>query len=246
MTKEHLPFKALYKGVDKNQNRAAIIKICLDCNRSKSLWDQEFLAVYGHLLDISRAEKAQDSLKKINEVNNTTTFAIIASRTATITGDSIAKVSGIPTDLISQWFSLCGRGIYYYFKRKPFEGVGISIIPKVIDHNISAKNYKNTQERQGFTENIYEISKSCNISLSQQEGQPPLVKTTMVNQQTNRMFSIVGFFIEEESQLIKTKQNNPVNLDFEKPLRFAEPRKIHKVSFKENGGYSYEESTKSK
>jgi len=41
-TKEHLPFKALYKGLDVKDN-PAIIKICSDCNQTKSIWDQEIL-----------------------------------------------------------------------------------------------------------------------------------------------------------------------------------------------------------
>lgn len=50
-TKEHLPFKALYKGLDVKDN-PAIIKICRDCNQTKSIWDQEILALYGHIFNI--------------------------------------------------------------------------------------------------------------------------------------------------------------------------------------------------
>ncbi len=42
-TKEHLPFKALYKGLGVKDN-PAIIKICRYCNQTKSIWDQEILA----------------------------------------------------------------------------------------------------------------------------------------------------------------------------------------------------------
>lgn len=239
MTKEHLPFKALYKGIDQAQNRAAVIKICFECNQKKSIWDQEFLSVYGHLLDIQRAQKAQNSLKTINDVSDAMTFALVASRITTKTGDTLAKFNGVPTNLISQWFNLCGRGIYYYFKRKAFRGVGLSIIPEVIDHNMKASTYKADSGRDGFTEDICHISECCSISISQQEGQSPFVKTSIINKKNDRMFSIAGFFIEEESQLTNMRSSRPNGQSLLKPIRFAQPRDIHDVNFKESGGYDY-------
>tara|TARA_B110000902_G_scaffold254302_1_gene318118 strand:- start:119 stop:886 length:768 start_codon:yes stop_codon:yes gene_type:complete len=231
---EHLPFKALYKKLDSQaQDNAATIVICKDCNDEKSVWDQEFLASYGHLLDLGRSEKAQRSLKNINEISNAMDFAMVASRASLQSGKAVAHVGGIPTDLISQWFHRCARGIYYFFENKPFVGSHISVIPKAIDNNIQASDFK----YDSTVDNVHWINKACHLSLFRRSSnEPPVVSVRLVNPSNNRMFSIGAFMFENQEQINHFKNSEKVHST--KPMRTASARDIANIETKVNG-YSY-------
>lgn len=131
VTREHLPFRALYKGLSSEKNdAAAIVKICENYNQEKSVWDQEFLALYGDRLDIGRAQKAQISLKNFETLPNAFSLALVASRLTSTTGEAIMYYNGVPCDIISQWMWRCGRGIYRYFEEKPFRGNRVMVNTK--------------------------------------------------------------------------------------------------------------------
>lgn len=234
VTREHLPFKALYKGLSSNVNdAAAIVKICESCNQEKSIWDQEFLALYGDRLDIDRAHKSQISLKRIEGVPDSISSALVASRCASSTGKAIMSYNGVPCDIISQWMWRCGRGIYQYFEKKPFLGTRVMINPNLIDHNIHADKFSFGDESL-----VHQINNACSIWMMRRSDGPPLINVSLVNTKTNRMFSIHGFFFESEEQFSAFKTTNPVQNNM-KPFRLAEPQKIFDIPTKENGGFSY-------
>ncbi len=230
MTREHLPFKALYKGIELSaQDSAAIIKICTNCNQEKSIWDQEFLAAYGHLLELDRAEKAQLSLKKIEQVSSGDLLVKVAARTATSVGESFMTAGGIPVDIVSQWFYRCGRGIYYYFEQKPFNGTAVSICPNIIDHNIKASNFTLFASNSTLEGKQHWINDSCFIALLRRSSETPMIMVSMINKRTDKIFSVIGFFEEELSQREADKNNHTSHPDDVKPMRVAQPREIFDV-----------------
>ncbi len=235
-TKEHLPFKALYKNLSEIQDNAAVIKICKECNHEKSLWDQEFLAVYGHILDISRAKLSQRSLKQVSSVNDAFHICLLASRGAHTHGDAIVKHYNLPCDLITQWFWMCGRGIYYFFEKKPFEGNRVFIYPSLIDHNTNASEFSfDSKSSSGHECKYHKINESCYVWIMRNGKQSPMIAMSMVNQKTNRIFSIQGFFSEDDSQIEYDKKHiNTLNID-PRPIRTAKARDIFDVPKKEDG-----------
>lgn len=235
-TKEHLPFKALYRGLSETQDKAAVIKICKECNHEKSIWDQEFLAVYGHILDVSRAKSSQRALKKISSINDELNFCLVASRAAHTRGDALVKRYNLPCDLITQWFWMCGRGIYFFFERKPFEGDRVLINPKVIDHNTNASEFSfDNKSSSGHECKYHKINESCYVWIVRNGKQSPMIAMSMLNQKTNRMFSIQGFFIENDSQIEYDKKHvNTLNIH-SRPLRTGKARHIFEVPKKSDG-----------
>ena len=238
-TKEHLPFKALYKNLSQKQDNAAIIKICKECNSEKSIWDQEFLAVYGHLLDIKRAQLSQKALKKVESVNDALHFCLVASRCNHMHGEPLVKRYNLECNLITQWFWMCGRGIYFFFEKKPFEGNRVFIRPEVIDHNTEADKFSfklNSDSRHGCK--YYKINEFCYIWIMRKENQSPMVAMSMINKSTNRIFSVSGHFVEDESQLIADRDYaSNLNIN-KKPIRIAQPREIFDVPVHPDG-FSY-------
>lgn len=234
VTREHLPFKALYKGLSsENDDAAAIVKICYRCNQEKSIWDQEFLAMYGDRLDIDRAQKSQMSLKNFEDIPDALSMALVASRSASITGEAIIDDNGVPCDVISQWMWRCGRGIYQYFEKKPFRGNRVAINPNLIDHNIHADQFSFDNEAL-----VHKISDSCWIWMMRRSNEAPMISVSVVDKKTNRMFSVHGFFFENETQFNATKSTQPTQID-QRPMRVAKPRSIHDVPQTENGCFTY-------
>jgi hypothetical protein len=234
VTREHLPFKALYKGLSsKAHDAAAIVKICENCNQEKSIWDQEFLALYGDRLDLDRAHKSQISLKNLNQIPNALSLALVASRAASVTGKAIMDYNGIPCDIISQWMWRCGRGIYQYFEKKPFLGNRVLINPNLIDHNIHADQFSFGDEPL-----VHQINSGCWIWMMRRSDEPPMIFVSMVDTKSNRMFSVHGIFFENEEQFNASKSTQPVPINL-KPMRVARPREVFDVPTTENGGFSY-------
>ena len=238
-TREHLPFKALYRNLTDEQDVAAVIRICHDCNHEKSIWDQEFLAVYGHLLDMSRAQNSQRSLKNFESLDNGLSVCLIASRAAHSRGESVVKRYNLPCDLLTQWFWMCGRGVYFFFERKPFEGNRVFIIPNLLSHNARESDlfFKDNPGSSNFTK-FHKINNSCWIWMVRKGNQSPLVAMSMVDTVTGRMFSVIGNFIENDVQM-------KCDEDYAKTLKPGfefiskeKPRDIFNVPLTQ-GGWSY-------
>lgn len=231
-TKEHLPFKALYKDLSQNDN-AAIIKICSDCNQTKSIWDQEILAIYGHIFNIEKAEKAQKSLWNKNEISSSLKFPLVASRAAMKKEGQLPGTSfnGIPMNTISQWMFYCSLGIYYFFEQKPFEGKKFYAIPQLTDNNVLAENFTYPKH------NFHRINPYCAISLFRKnEKEAPL--TLVYLQKDNRIYTFSAFMFENEEQIPEMKNTNEKPI-INKPIRKVEPRDITNIEVKENKGFAY-------
>lgn len=231
-TKEHLPFKALYKNLGV-KDTPAIIKICLECNQTKSIWDQEILAFYGHVFNIENAEKAQSSLRNKKELNSSLELAIVASRAGMKKEGQLPGMNfnGIPMNTISQWMWLCSRGIYTFFEGKPFEGNRFFAMPQLTDHNIIAEDYQ-------FPENnFHRINKFCSINLFRKnEFNAPMVLVYL--EKDNRLYSFGAFLYENEEQWNYSRQNIP-RLKDKKPMRIKEARDITDLEITKDG-FKYE------
>ena len=232
-TREHLPLKALYKSSgSKSQDKPAIIRVCERCNNDKSIWDHEILAQYGHILDIDRAKKAQQSIANPSELSDSLkvalSFSRIAARDRNI-GD--IKYRGIPADTISQWMSYCAPGIYIFFEKTPFRGIGILPIRRVIDHNIDADRFEFP------VANHHRINTSCSIELFQRSEEHPKVAIVYLRSPENRLFSFWTILVEDEEQWKVHKQYNPDVAD-SRLVRVAPARDIFDIT-KNDDGYSY-------
>lgn len=236
-TKEHLPFKALYKGLSNKQDKAAVIKICQECNQEKAIWDQEFLAVYGHHLDISRAKLSQRSLKEIASINDALDMCLVISRVSQAQGKPVIKRYNLACDLITQWFWMCGRGIYYFFERKPFEGNRVYINPNLIDYNTKASGFSfDSASNSGNKCSFHKVNESCYVWMVRNCEKSPMVAMSIINQKTDRMFTVQGSFIENDSQVEYNKEYaSTLNVD-SRPMRTAASRDIFDVPKTSQGG----------
>ena len=231
-TKDHLPFKALYKGLDVKDN-PAIIKICRDCNQTKSIWDQEILALYGHIFNIENAEKAQSSLRNKNQLNSALEIVIVSSRAGMKKEGQTPGMNfnGIPMNTISKWMWYCSRVIYYFFERTPFEGNRYFAIPQLTDHNIVAENFKLSEN------NFHRINRGCAITLFRKnEFDAPMILVHL--EKDNRLYYFAAFLYENEEQWIYSRQNIP-KLENKKPMRVKETRDITDLEIKNKGGFAY-------
>lgn len=233
-TREHLPLKALYKrSGNKAQDNPAIIMICQRCNNQKSIWDQEILAQYGHIIGIGRAKKAQQAIQNPSALSKSLQVAVAVSRIATRDRKlSDIKYRGIPADTISQWMSYCAPGIYMFFERTPFRGIGILPIPRVMDHNISVDQFEFASERH------HRINASCSIELLQRAEEHPKAAIVYLRSRQNRLFSFWTILFEDEKQRQEYEQYQPNSLD-SRPLRIARARNIFEIT-KNSDDYSYE------
>ena len=232
-TREHLPFKALYKrSGTKSQDNPAIVSVCQKCNNQKSIWDHEILAQYGHIMDIDRAKKAQQSIQNPSELSNTLQIAVAVSRVATH-DETMRDIRyrGIPADTISQWMSYCAPGIYMFFEDIPFRGIGFSPIPSVIDLNIEADRFEFPSESH------HHINASCTIGLLQRTDDFPKAAIVYIRSPENRLFSFCTFLFEDEKQRKAPKQYKP-NVAEARPLRVATSRDIFEIE-RTGDGYSY-------
>ena len=233
VTREHLPLKALYKrSGDRAQDNPAIIRVCQRCNSQKSIWDQEILAQYGHIMDIDRAKKAQQSIQNPSALGNSLQAALSVSRMAT-QDSSLRDIRyrGIPADTISQWMSYCAPAIYMFFERTLFRGIGILPIPRVVDHNINADRFKFSFR------NHHRINAYCRIELTQRAEEHPKAGVVYLRSPKSRLFSFWTLLFEDEKQWKAYQQYEPETGD-PKRLRTATPRDIFEIS-KNDGGYSY-------
>jgi len=184
MTREHLPAKSLYK-VSSEKQTPAIIKICYSCNQKKSIYDQEILALYGHLIDFPSAEKAKKSLRKINQINNANDLSLYLSREATKTGKALLKDEQTRGDIVSLWLNLCSRGIYYFFERNIFNGI-TEPIPQV-ENKIYKKNFLQTIDSNCKKHVINDI---CQIALLKMEGEPDMITIALAEKNDENSLAI--------------------------------------------------------
>ncbi len=133
-TREHLPFKALYKNG--GANNPIIIKICNSCNQYKSKLDQEILARFGKRIGLDEeAEKAIKSLKKskvhidkqrkiltIKEPTSLDELALFGARYSTDTGESIMNIANdkgeggkVNIDILGLWLMEVIKGLYFFY-----------------------------------------------------------------------------------------------------------------------------------
>ena len=232
-TREHLPLKALYTQTsDQDQADPAIIRICQRCNNQKSIWDQEVLAQYGHIMGEERARKAQQAIRNRSTLGNALEVAVVASRVATQSGQiGEIRYRGIPCDTVSQWMSYCAPGIYAFFEKKPFRGLGIRPIPQLVDYNISANRF----EMPG--ENCHRINSTCSIALFRPDDTQPKMAMAFLRSPENRLFSFSTFLFEDNDQRQEFERHRPFFED-PRPIRMMTPRDIFCISRK-GGELSY-------
>ena len=183
-------------------------------------------------MDIDRARKAQQSIQNPAALSNSLQVALAASRMATHDREvGGIRYRGIPTDTISQWMSYCAPGIYMFFERTPFRGIGILPIRRVIDHNINADRFKFSSA------NHHRINASCAIELFQKTEEHPKASIVYLRSSENRLFSFWTLLFDDEMQWEKHKRYNPDVVD-PRPMRLATPRDIFEIT-KDRNGYSY-------
>lgn len=232
-TREHLPLKALYTQTrDKDQAHPAIIRICQRCNNEKSIWDQEVLAQYGHVMGDERARKAQQAIRNRSTLDNALEIAVVTSRIATQSGQlGDIRYRGIPCDTVSQWMSYCAPGIYTFFEKKPFRGSGMRPIPQLHDHNIPANRFEMPDE------NCHRINSSCSIALFRRDDTQPKMAMILLRSPENRLFSFSTFLFEDDNQRQEFERHRPI-LEDPRPLRMMTPRDMFCISRK-GGKLSY-------
>ncbi len=232
-TREHLPLRALYTQTgDQDQADPAIIKICQRSNNQKSIWDQEVLAQYGHVMGEERARKAQQSIRNRSTLPNALEIAVAVSRIATQTGQiRDIRYGGIPCDTVSQWMSYCAPGIYAFFEKKPFRGLGMRPIPQLFDHNISANRFKMPDE------NCHRINSSCSIALFRPDDTQPKMAMVFLRSPENRLFSFSTLLFEDDDQRQEFERDRPI-IEDPRPMRVMTPRDIFCISRKD-GELSY-------